>query len=194
MASTTSQAAKAMTKLSLNPTQSASAPPTSKPKHKSNPKKQVVADSWEDEESGASEAEAETESEPPTPSAHSSSTAQDGVAAPPPTPISPSYGRHGSEGNVNAPWLASSSTSGGGYGYRDSQDDGGVRRPEKTDAVARRMIASALGVRAPKQTEEQRAYDRAVREKERKKREEERDAERRRAQEAEKAKAAMWDD
>ncbi|KAI0815754.1 hypothetical protein GGR55DRAFT_630000 [Xylaria sp. FL0064] len=190
MASTTSQAAKAMTKLSLNPTQSASAPPTSKPKHKSNSKKQVVADSWEDEESSASE----TESEPPTPSAHSSNTAQDGVTAPPPTPISPSYGRHGSEGNVNAPWLASSSTGGGGYGYRDTQDEGGVRRPEKTDAVARRMIASALGVRAPKQTEEQRAYDRAVREKERKKREEEREAERRRAQEAEQAKAAMWDD
>ncbi|KAI0430147.1 hypothetical protein F5Y09DRAFT_341921 [Xylaria sp. FL1042] len=191
MASTASQATKAMTKLSLNPT-SASAPPTSKPKHKSKPKKQVVADSWEDEESSASEAE--PESEPPTPSTQSSGAVQDGVAAPPPTPISPSYGRHGSEGNGNAPWLASSSTSGGGYGYRDAQDDGGVKRPEKTDAVARRMIASALGVRAPKQTEEQKAYDRAVREKERKKREEEREAERRRAQEAEMAKAAMWND
>ncbi len=177
-----------MTKLSLNPTPSTSAPSTSKPKPK--PKKQAVADSWEDEESSASEAE----TEPPTPSTQSNSTPQDGVTAPPPTPVSPSYGRHGpEEGVANAPWLASSST-GGGYGYRDAQDNGGVRRPEKTDAVARRMIASALGVRAPKQTEEQKAYDRAVREKERKKREEEREAERTRTQEAEKAKAAIWND
>ncbi|KAI1306879.1 hypothetical protein F5Y03DRAFT_394315 [Xylaria venustula] len=184
MSSTTS---KAMAKLSLDPTSSAS---NKKPKSK--PKKQAVADSWEDEESSASEAE--PEAEPPTPSAESSSTVQDGVAAPPPTPISPSYGRHGSDGNAaTAPWLANRST-GGGYGYRDTEDDGGTRRPEKTDAVARRMIASALGVRAPKQTEEQKAYDRAVREKERKKREEEREAERRRAQEAEKAKAAVWND
>ncbi|KAK5628392.1 hypothetical protein RRF57_004107 [Xylaria bambusicola] len=181
MSSTTSEATKAMTKLSINPTSSAS-------KGKSKSKKQVVADSWEDEESSASE----TETEPPTPSKPDNTT-QAGVAAPPPTPISPSYGRQGPDGN-NAPWMASSSTTGGGYGYRDSQGEGGVRRPEKTDAVARRMIASALGVRAPKQTEEQKAYDRAVREKERKKREEEREAQRRRTQEAEKAKAAIWDD
>ncbi|KAI0971388.1 hypothetical protein F4678DRAFT_432722 [Xylaria arbuscula] len=187
MSSTTSQATKTIAKLSLDPTSSASNP---KPKPK--PKKKAVADSWEDEESSASEAE--PEAEPPTPPAESSSTIQDGVAAPPPTPISPSYGRHGPDGNAaNAPWLAGRST-GGGHGYRDTEDDGGPRRPEKTDAVARRMIAGALGMRAPKQTEEQRAYDRAVREKERKKREEEREAERRRAQEAEKAKAAVWDD
>ncbi|KAI1755234.1 hypothetical protein F4782DRAFT_440872 [Xylaria castorea] len=187
MASTTSQATKAMTKLSLDPTSSTSS--TSKPKSK--PKKKAVADSWEDEESSASE----TETEPPTPSTQPDNTSQGGVAAPPPTPISPSYGRHGPNGNNvnNAPWLASSSTN-GGYSYRDPQSDDTAKRPEKTDAVARRMIASALGVRAPKATEEQRAYDRAVREKERKKREEERDAERRRKEEAEKAKAAAWDD
>jgi hypothetical protein len=56
------------------------------------------------------------------------------------------------------------------------------------------MIASALGVKVPRMTEEQRAYDRAVREKERKKREEEREAERKREKEAERIKAAMWDD
>ncbi|KAK2932270.1 hypothetical protein FoTM2_006728 [Fusarium oxysporum f. sp. vasinfectum] len=43
------------------------------------------------------------------------------------------------------------------------------KRPEKTDAVARRMIAAGLGLKAPKQTEEQRAYQRS-------------------------AKAAIWDD
>ncbi|TGJ84750.1 hypothetical protein E0Z10_g4041 [Xylaria hypoxylon] len=177
-----------MTKLSLNPTSSISNPSSSKPKPK--PKKQVVADSWEDEESSASEAE----TEPPTPTVQPNTTSQDGVAAPPPTPISPSYGRHGPDGNTsNAPWLASSNP-GAGYGYQDAQEDGGPRRPEKTDAVARRMIASALGVRVPKLTDEQKAYDRAVREKERTKREEEREAERRRKQEAEEAKAAVWND
>ncbi|KAI1744133.1 hypothetical protein F4680DRAFT_282551 [Xylaria scruposa] len=186
MASATSQATKAMTKLSLDPTPSTSS--SSKPKPK--PKKKAVADSWEDEESSASEAD----TEPPTPSTQPDNTSQGGVAAPPPTPISPAYGRPGPNGNNvgDAPWLASSSTD-GGYGYRGPQSDA-ARRPEKTDAVARRMIASALGVRAPKATEEQRAYDRAVREKERKKREEEREAERRRKEEAEKAKAAVWDD
>lgn len=68
------------------------------------------------------------------------------------------------------------------------------KRPEKTDAVARRMIASALGVKAPKQTDEQKAYDRALREQERKRRDAERMAERRRKEEAERAKAAIWDD
>ncbi|KAI0206354.1 hypothetical protein F4808DRAFT_116894 [Astrocystis sublimbata] len=189
MAFSTSQATKAMTGLSLDPT-----PPTSfasKAKPKPKPKKKAVADSWEDEESSTSEAE----TEPPTPSTQPDSTSRDGVAAPPPTPISPSYGRQepgGDTGN-NAPWLASSHAD-GGYSYRDTQGDGATKRPEKTDAVARRMIASALGVRAPKATEEQKAYDRAVREKERKKRDEEREAERRRKEEAEKVKAAMWDD
>ncbi|KAI8624501.1 hypothetical protein F5Y19DRAFT_312112 [Xylariaceae sp. FL1651] len=181
MASTASQATKGMSKLSLHT-----------PNVKTKPKKSAVADSWEDEDSSASEAE------PATPSAQPNG--KDGVAAPPPTPISPSYGRHGPDGDSSinsnsASWMASNSSStAGAYTYRDAQDDGGARRPEKTDAVARRMIASALGVRAPKQTEEQKAYDRAVREKERKKREEEREAERRRMEEAEKAKAAMWDD
>jgi len=183
MASATSQATKAMTKLSLDSTPSASS--SSKPKSK--PKKQVVADSWEDEDSDTSEAE------PATPSAQLDN--KEGVAAPPPTPVSPSYGRldYDAQSDNNAPWSAGSSN-GGGYGYRSPQDESGVRRPEKTDAVARRMIASALGVRAPRMTEEQREYDRAVREKERKKREEEREAEQKRKEEAERAKAAVWDD
>ncbi|KAI0098234.1 hypothetical protein GGR51DRAFT_435330 [Nemania sp. FL0031] len=189
MASTTSQTTKAMTKLSLDST--LPSPSSSKPKQK--PKKKAVADSWEDEES--SESEAETENTKP--SIQVNTTSQDGVAAPPPTPLSPSYGRHGPNGSTRdgAPWMAGSNTGGaGGYGYQDAQSDGATRRPEKTDAVARRMIASALGVRAPRQTEEQKAYDRSVREKERKRREEEREAERRRVEEVQKAKAAVWDD
>ena len=50
---------------------------------------------------------------------------------------------------------------------------GEKERPAKTDAVARRMISAALGVRT-KSTKEQREFDAALREKEKKKRDEER--------------------
>lgn len=71
---------------------------------------------------------------------------------------------------------------------------GGEKRQEKTDAVAKRMIAGALGVRAPKRTEEERAYDRAVREREVKRREREREEQERAREERERAKAAVWED
>jgi hypothetical protein len=67
-------------------------------------------------------------------------------------------------------------------------------RPEKTDAVAKRMIAGALGVKATKKTEEQKAYDRAIKEKEIKRRNQEKEAVARAKEEAERAKAAVWDD
>jgi len=67
------------------------------------------------------------------------------------------------------------------------------RRPEKTNAVASRMIAGALGIRAPKKTEEQRAYDKAVQENERVRREREKEDARRKAEEMERAKRAIWD-
>jgi hypothetical protein len=78
------------------------------------------------------------------------------------------------------------------YGHYDGATDG--TRPEKTDTVARRMIAHALGVKMPKQTEAQRAYDKAMREKARKKQNEDREAKERQEEEAERAKAAIWDD
>jgi hypothetical protein len=56
------------------------------------------------------------------------------------------------------------------------------------------MIAGALGVKAPNKTEEQRAYDKAVREKELKKREKEKEEIRRQAEEKEKARRSVWDD
>ena len=67
-------------------------------------------------------------------------------------------------------------------------------RPEKTTAVAGRMIAGALGVRTPKKTEEQRHYEKAVKEKEIRRRDKERAGQRTEAESAEKAKAAIWDD
>lgn len=68
------------------------------------------------------------------------------------------------------------------------------KRPEKTTAVAGRLIAGALGVRAPKRTEEEREFDKAMREKERKRRAEERERESREEEETAARKKAIWDD
>lgn len=68
------------------------------------------------------------------------------------------------------------------------------KRPEKTTAVAGRMIAGALGVRAPRRTEEEREFDRAMRDKERKRRNEEREREKKESEEREARKKAVWDD
>ena len=128
--------------------------------------KSPVADSWEDEDV--------SDEEPQTPK-----TPQVGTSAPPPTPINANYSHQ--------------STS--SYGSSRSGDDSPAeRRPEKTDAVARRMIAAGLGLKAPKQTEEQKAYQRSIREQEKKKREQEKADEARRQEEVVKAKAAIWED
>lgn len=106
-------------------------------------------------------------------------------SAPPPTPISPSTS-------------FKDSTYTNPYGY--SEDAAGARRdrdgkrPEKTDAMAKRMIAGALGVRAPKRTEEQKEYDKAVKEKEIKRREMEKEEQAKQFAEKEKQKAAIWND
>jgi hypothetical protein len=51
-----------------------------------------------------------------------------------------------------------------------------------------------LGVRAPKRSEEQRKYDRAMKEQEIRRKNKEKEDLKRKQEEAEKAKAAMWDD
>ncbi|KAH7375851.1 hypothetical protein B0T11DRAFT_14105 [Plectosphaerella cucumerina] len=151
-------------------------------------KKEPVADSWEDESSGTEDAgETDSAAVPPSPSPAAQGP---GSKAPPPTPSTPSYNK---TSDPSLPW-DSNPRSHASPSPSASLDDDGRRRPEKTDAVARRMIASALGVKVPRMTEEQRAYDRSVREQERKRREQEKLEEARRKEEAEKAKAAMWDD
>jgi microsomal dipeptidase-like Zn-dependent dipeptidase len=80
---------------------------------------------------------------------------------------------------------------GGGFSGASSSDP--AKRPEKTDAVARRMIAAGLGMKVPKQTEEQKAYQRSIKEQEKKRRELEKAEQQRLEDEANKAKAAMWD-
>ncbi|OHE98829.1 hypothetical protein CORC01_05918 [Colletotrichum orchidophilum] len=162
-----------LSKLSING--NSKAPSTKKTK-------ETVADSWEDEDLDEEEEEEEEE--------EAAEPKSDGAKAPPPTPISPTYNAADKSfpnlyGNVDSTPAAASS---GG------PDASSRPRPEKTDAVARRMIASALGVKVPRMTEEQRAYDKAVKEKERKRREEEKVAEKRRQEEAEKAKVAIWED
>ncbi|ROT40518.1 hypothetical protein SODALDRAFT_376305 [Sodiomyces alkalinus F11] len=152
--------------------------------------KEPVLDSWEDQEidsdvnsdSGAGAGVGSGADNTPVPR-----DGDEGSKAPPPTPISPS------KVPSTQPWIPplvppSPGTNDASHAPTER------RRPEKTDATARRMIASALGVKVPRMTEEQRAYDRAVKERERKRREQEKAAEAKKREEAEKAKAAIWDD
>lgn len=55
------------------------------------------------------------------------------------------------------------------------------------------MIAAGLGVKAPKKTEEQKQYDRAVKEQEIKRKNREREERERQLADEERAKAAVWD-
>ncbi|PMD56002.1 uncharacterized protein K444DRAFT_633515 [Hyaloscypha bicolor E] len=140
-------------------------------------KKQPVAESWDDEELDSGE-----DTDRPL----SPQQSADLPDAPPPTPISPStsFARE----TFIIPF---------GYDIDGASDVRSERtnvRPEKTDAVAKRMIAGALGVKATKKTEEQKAYDRAIKEKEIKRRNQEKEAAARAKEEAERAKAAVWDD
>ncbi|KAK4655640.1 hypothetical protein QC762_304160 [Podospora pseudocomata] len=176
-----------VTKLSLK-TSSLDKPPKPAPSKKKAAAAAPVADSWEDEEDNDDASEPE---ETPL------GSTQTGTNAPPPTPMSPIAKKQPfSPSALNAPGTFGF-TSFDGPGADSSPRSAGAapdRRPEKTDAVARRMIAAGLGLRAPRATEEQKAYDRAVKEQEKKRREEERERQRKKEEEAQKAKAAIWDD
>ncbi|PWY83094.1 hypothetical protein BO94DRAFT_536572 [Aspergillus sclerotioniger CBS 115572] len=171
------------------PTPPTSAPHHQKPKKKKDPA--PIADSWEDEvdstasasasdlEGGAGAGKSLTSSPALSPSVRCA----EGPLDPPPTPISPQTTAS------QQPWPA--------YGNAPprarSPAQGPARRPEKQTAVAGRMIAGALGIRAPKRTEEQRKYDRAVKEQEIKRRNREKEEREREREEEEKAKMAVWD-
>ncbi|KAJ5771015.1 uncharacterized protein N7511_003066 [Penicillium nucicola] len=152
-------------------------------------KAKPVADSWEDEADSDSnsehepepELESETAFQPRSENAVLSPTlsAAEGPLDPPPTPISP---------QTSNPW--------GEPGARASSPasrDAPARRPEKQTAVASRLIAGALGIRAPKRTEEQRAYDRSVKEQEIRRKKKEKEEAAKAHEENEKAKLAVWD-
>ncbi|KAL1961946.1 hypothetical protein VTN77DRAFT_727 [Rasamsonia byssochlamydoides] len=163
---------------------------------KSKAKKETVADSWEDELSSGSETEREEVATASSAAITPSTTNSEGPLEPPPTPISPLV-----EGfQKKQPWAASGLYP-SSYGSSSSETSSSQRssgsprvRPEKQTAVASRMIAGALGIRAPKRTEEQRAYDRAMKEKEIKRRNRAKEEEARAKEEEERAKAAIWND
>jgi hypothetical protein len=148
----------------------------------STPKKNhPIVDSWEDDYLSSGD-----ETDRPI----SPQTSANYPSAPPPTPIN-GAGYSPFEDGFEGGWVP------GGGSYDDSPRSdrtGSNTRPEKTDAVAKRLIAGALGVRAPKKTEEQRAYERAIKEKEVKRRNGEKEAKIRAEEEAKRAKAAAWND
>lgn len=116
-------------------------------------------------------------------------TSNDSPAPPPPTPISP----HADP--MAQRWESGPSADTGKPTprYSASTRENGDRRPEKTTATANRMIAGALGIRAPKKTEEQKQYDKAAREAEIKRRNRDKEQREQEMLEEEKAKAAVWD-
>ena len=135
--------------------------------------KAPVVDSWEEEDLSDSDSGPEDAS-----NADQSSIPN----APPPTPILPSH---------RPTWDNSRGFPSDRPQAARDRDEG--RRPEKSTATASRMIAAGLGVKAPKKTEEQRAYDRVAKEQELKRRNREKEAVTKEKEEAERAKNAVWD-
>ncbi|KAI9669883.1 MAG: hypothetical protein M1831_006918 [Alyxoria varia] len=166
------------------------------------PRKEKLADSWEDESTPSSDEDIPASNvqngdgslkSPKTPTTQGS----DYPGPPPPTPASPRFTSHSRGLSKNVPVE--------GYSNIDFEQDGTGRsssrpstssnaRPEKTTATASRMIAAGLGVKAPKRTEEERKYDRAVRDNERRRREEAKVAERLERERIERCKKDMWGD
>ncbi|KAJ5620063.1 hypothetical protein N7510_004047 [Penicillium lagena] len=159
---------------------------TTAPKPKKSPS--AIADSWEDEaelsaDDNDLQSPADGHSSLPSP------ISGEGPLDPPPTPISPQTSYPG----VSGGYTSSPPTSAGGYAAAP-QSGGASRRPEKQTAVAGRLIAGALGIRAPKRTEEQRSYDRAVKEQEIRRRNREREELTKAKEEDEKLKTSVWND
>lgn len=153
-------------------------------------KKAEPVNSWEEE---AEDDHTEDESDATTPVRPVSSS--DYPGPPPPTPSSPSFmtGRNpyqafspsGMDGAFEAKeWSRDNSP---------SQRDGEQRRPEKTTAVASRMIAAGIGQKAPRRTKEEREYDQAMKVQEKKKRHQAKADEEKKKRDKERAKKAMWD-
>ncbi|KAG9890518.1 hypothetical protein KCU94_g15032, partial [Aureobasidium melanogenum] len=139
-----------------------------------------VADSWEEE--------ASLDQEP------ASTTERTAKSTPEPAPVPQStYLPPHLKYRSAAPSPPSRSLTPPSRSTTPSSSTSSERRPEKTNAVAHRLIAGALGVKVPRRTEEQRAYDKAMREQEKRKRDKEREAKKKAEEDAAKAKAAIWD-
>lgn len=137
--------------------------------------RETVTDSWEDEAASSS---SDTETDDILPSKKSPVP-----NAPPPTPASPN--------SAFPSWDSGDQIQFSTRMHDRDTDD--RRRPEKSTAVAGRLIAAGLGMKAPKKTEEQKAYDRAARENEIKRKNKEKEAEEKEREENEKARATIWE-
>ncbi|POS85397.1 hypothetical protein EPUL_001844 [Erysiphe pulchra] len=158
-----------LSKLSINP---------QTPKKHSSKKvsRNPISESWEDEISSGDDEQVECPRSPKQPTLYPS--------APPPTPISP-ITQHCIDTPFDYNVMGISMA-------RNEQRN--TLRPDKTDAVARRLIAGALGKKPQPQTEEQRAYEAAMKGKEMKRRAEEKMALAKALEDAEQSKKAMWSD
>ena len=164
------QVSSSLSQLSLGDNKENSKP---KPKPTKKKAKEVVADSWEDEDISESETD--------------STKVHEEEESAPQRAITPTTTSTRSDVPFDSPWPSAA-------GSASSRNTDPGKRPEKTDAVARRMIAAGLGLKAPKLTEEQKAFQKSVKEQEKKKRELEKLQEQKRREDGEKAKAAIWDD
>ncbi|KAI9727523.1 MAG: hypothetical protein M1828_006465 [Chrysothrix sp. TS-e1954] len=149
--------------------------------------KQAVVESWDEE---TNDAPSEPNHVPDHDDLATTPVARSHPTAPPPTPMSPRFTDKSTSSDTHLDALDTRRyQSEGSLTSRDSQE-----RPEKTTTTASRMIAAGLGVKAPKRTEDQKSYDKAVREAERKKRDREKEDRRRVEHEKERTRAQMWDD
>ena len=132
--------------------------PASKPRAKS-----AVADSWEEDTLSSGDERTEGFSDN-----HAV------PSAPPPTPMSPNF-KSGRPAMSSMDERYEPSTLSSGVDSRLLSPARAVQRPEKQVNTAGRLIAGALGVRAPKQTEEQKEYARVAKENEIRRREKEKE-------------------
>jgi len=154
----------------------------------------AVADSWEDDDLDDT-SDTQTPTEGPGPSLKPIKSADPALGPPPPTPISP--------GGQYVDWSPAQVLGGGRPSTRpyspatistpQPDTDRDRRRPEKTTATASRMIAAGLGMKPQKKTDEQKQYDRAVKEQEIKRRNREKEDKEREREAEEKIKAAVWE-
>ncbi|KIW31562.1 uncharacterized protein PV07_03198 [Cladophialophora immunda] len=164
-------------------------------------KTEEVIESWEDDDPSSplgDDCNTRTPVEGMSLSLKQSESADPALRPPPPTPIAPGNGAQYID------WSPAQVLGGGrpstrpythsGASTPQTDSDWERRRPEKTTATASRMIAAGLGMKAPKKNEEQKQYDRAVREQEMKRRNKEKEEREREKEDDEKAKAAVWED
>lgn len=163
-----------------------------KPRSSSSSSIPPLADSWEEEAALSSSSDSSSRASSPNP-AHPqppltpTSPLSAFPLAPPPTPIT---GTHHHDWTSSSTHAVGSSSGADGAGYNQQTPlPARQARPEKQTAVAGRMIAGALGMRAPPKSEEGKQYERALRQKAGREREEKK----REEEERDRAKKAVWD-